>query len=377
MSNMAQMIMEGASIGSAKLSRHYDHDNGAALIAMESAEALNAIFEDVFYTPNTCTITAAMEGVAVEESSQAAIMEAALKGAFAKIKQFFIDLKEKVKEFLHNIKRYLLGVFGNDEKWIKQYEKDLNALSASDLKDYKIKMYNYTIVKALDAAELSASAESLINSMDGMINRIKTLGSGKSGDDGDFDEEIKDIQEKAYKAFLKDICGKDVDEDEVDKELWSMMRDGADNENDKDDVDVAGKKSTFIAALKSSTKDAAAYDKCISKTDSMYQKAIKVVDKAQKDFENIKTDDNGVRTEKTPSSDPMGRQMGIQVERKFGGAGSQYVTSALRSLSSTLSKMQSQQNKAWNAAKSALVERNSTYKKALVGAFAYARKNKK
>lgn len=371
MSNMAQMIMEGASIGSAKLSRHYDHENGAALIAMESAEALNAIFEDVFYTPNTCTITAAMEGVAVEESSQATIMEAALKGAFAKIKQFFIDLKEKVKEFLHNIKRYLLGVFGNDEKWIKQYEKDLNALSASDLKDYKVKMYNYTLEKALDANELVAQADALIAETESNINKIKGQGQFKSADADSFDDEIKEAAEKAYSEFLKGICGKAVDEDEVDKEIWSKMRDGADNENDKDDVDVAGKKSAFIAALKSSTKDVAAYDKCISKTDSMYQKAIKTVDKAQKDFDAIKTNDNGVK------SDTVTSAKGSNYTASFNSGGAQYVSSSLRQLSSTLSKMQSQQNKVWNAAKSALVERNNAYKKALVGAFAYARKNKK
>lgn len=362
MSNMAQMIMEGASIGSAKLSRHYDHENGAALIAMESAEALNAIFEDVFYTPNTCTITAAMEGVAVEESSQATIMEAALKGAFAKIKQFFIDLKEKVKEFLHNIKRYLLGVFGNDEKWIKQYEKDLNALSASDLKDYKVKMYNYTIDSALSADKLATKADSLIAEAEKMIASAKAASHGQKADNDNLEDDLKETADKIYKSFISDLCGKNVDEYEFDKEIWSKMRDGADNENDKEDVDVAGKKSTFIAALKSSTKDAAAYDKCISKTDSMYQKAIKTVDKAQKDFENLKTDNNGVAQDGGNS---------------YGTGARQYVSAALRSMSSNMSKMQSAENKAWNAAKSALVERNNAYKKALVGAFAYARKNKK
>lgn len=363
MSNMAQMIMEGASIGSVKLDRHYDHENGAALIAMECAEALNAIFEDVFYVPNTCTISAAMEGATcVEESSQAAIMEAALKGAFAKIKQFFINLKEKVKEFLHSIKRYLLGIFGNDEKWVKQYEKELNALSGSDLKDYKVKMYNYTIEAAISADALASKADSMIAEAEKAIAAAKAASHGNRADDDNLEDDLKEKSDKTYKDFISDLCGKAVDEDEFDKEIWSKMRGGADGENDKDDVDVAGKKSAFIAALKSSTKDAAAYDKCIAKTDSMYQKAIKTVDKAQKDFEGLKTDDNGVAKD--------GNDM-------YGTGSRQYVSAALRQLSSTLSRMQSAENKAWNAAKSALVERNSAYKKALVGAFAYARKNKK
>ncbi|MCM1218518.1 MAG: hypothetical protein NC548_28860 [Lachnospiraceae bacterium] len=373
MSNMATMIMEGASIGSAKLSRHYDHENGATLIAMESAEALNAIFKDVFYTPNSCTITAAMEGVAVEESSQATVMEAALKGAFAKIKQFFINLKEKVKEFLHNIKRYLLGVFGNDEKWVKQYEKELNALTAADLKDYKVKMYKYTLTTALTADALAKEADDLNAEVEKLIEQFKAQSLTKNGDD--FDDEVDEIAEKRYKAFLKDLCGKDVDEDEVDKELWSKMRDGADNEKDMDDVDVSSAKSTMIAALKSSTKDVAAYDKCISKTDSMYQKAIKTVDKAQKDFDNLKESGMSGPGGEKPKEEKWGDNN--QNTRYYYSGAQTYVSTVLRKMSSTLSKMQSQQNKSWNAAKSALVERNSAYKKALVGAFAYARKNKK
>ena len=87
MSNLASMIMEGTGFGRARLTHSYDHENGAGLIAMESAEALRDIFEAEFYIPNTCTIQATLEGAScVAESSQAAIMEASIKGAFEKIK---------------------------------------------------------------------------------------------------------------------------------------------------------------------------------------------------------------------------------------------------------------------------------------------------
>ena len=50
MSNLATMIMEGSmGIGSkVELAHSYDHENGAGLIAMESAEALKDIFEAEF-----------------------------------------------------------------------------------------------------------------------------------------------------------------------------------------------------------------------------------------------------------------------------------------------------------------------------------------
>ena len=86
MSNLATMVMEGASLGygSAKLDHSYDHENGAGLIAMECAEALHSIFEAEFYVPNTCTIQAAVKGAtSVEESTQASVMEASIKGARA------------------------------------------------------------------------------------------------------------------------------------------------------------------------------------------------------------------------------------------------------------------------------------------------------
>lgn len=352
MSNLATMVMEGVYSGSSRLSRHYDHENGAGLIAMESAEALNAIFEAQFYTPNSCTIQAALEGYSsVEESStQAAIMEAAFKSAFEKIKQFFIDLKDKVKDFLHNIKRYLTGIFGNDEKWVKTYEKELKALKASDLKDYKVKMYNYTIDAALSKVDLAAAADKLMAKVDGRIKEIERASIGQKPDTVD-EESFQNDAEAEYLAFLKDeLVGKSVDADELDKALWSRMRDDADGEGDKEEVQVASKMTTMIDALKNSSKTISAYDTMISKTESMYQKAIKLVDKTEK---------------------------GFKVNEKTGNEGAvQHASAGLRVYSSTLSKMQSAHNKLNNAAKSALVERNSAYKSALTGAFSYARKHK-
>lgn len=372
MALMSTMIMEGASYGG-KLDHSYDHENGSGLIAMESAEALRDIFEASFYSPETCAIQAALEGAScVEESTQAAIMEAALNSAFEKIKQFFINLKDKVKEFLHNIKRYLTGIFSNDEKWVKTYEKELKAIPSADLKDYKVKMYNYNIMAALDKAGLEDKATKLKEGVDQAIDSYVQTTTDKNKNNRpkageDFTDRLNEIAEKQYLDFIKTLVGdKSIDEDELDKELWSMMRGGAETETDKEDVAVSGNINSFIETLKKSSKDISAYDNMISKTESMYQKSIKFVTDLQKKYENA-----AVRGGTGIDKD------NVTVNGHTTGAGGrQYMIEGLRKYSSTLSKMQTADNKKNNAAKSALVERNAAYKSALTGAFAYARKHK-
>lgn len=373
MSNLATMIMEGSGIGGFKatLSHSYDHENGAGLIAMESAEALRDIFEAEFYVTNTCTIAAALEGAScVEESSQAAIMEASVKGAFAKIKQFFIDLKEKVKDFLHNIKRYLTGIFGNDEKWVKNYEKELTALSDKDLKGYEVKMYNYSIVKALDKADIEKFGNMMLSEIQGdMVEMFKGSATNKL-DESDIDDEFKD----AYEGALRDMVGT-TDPDELQKGAWSMMRSGAESDKDKETVSVGKSQiSAYIAAIKNGSKDISAYDTMITKVNKAYDKAIKFVNDCEKKVSNAKTDDNGMATANRSSigAPAVAGKEDITMNSR---TTSQYAM-CLRKYSSYMSKMQSAHNTINTAAKSALQERNSAYKKALTGAFAYARKNK-
>lgn len=365
MSNLASMIMEGANFGSVQLNHHYDHENGAGMIAMESAEALRDIFESVFYVPNTCEIKAALEGVSVEESSQASVMEASFKGAFEKIKQFFISLRDKVKDFLHNIKRYLTGIFGNDEKWIKTYEKELTALDKGALKDYEVKMYKYSEeVADMTKDGIEGEVSKITAKVESTMSQLKRDNIGSTKDEtSDYDDQM----EIMFKNFVKEKLGGSYDDDEIDKAIWSKMRSGADDAKDMEDVKVVGIMSNAIAALKASTKTLAAYDNLISKTDKAYNEAIKTVDKAAKEA--------GEAADKAGDSTSLkmedGKFVGVPNSKLHGAT-----AALLRSYSSTVSKMQSVENKIVNAKKSALVERNAAYKKALVGCFSYAKKNK-
>lgn len=365
MSNLATMIMEGSMGVSGNIKHEYGHEGGAALIAMESAEALRDIFEAEFYVPNTCTITAAMEGAScVEESSQAAIMEASIRDAFQKIKEFLIKLKNKVMNFLHNIKRYLLGIFGNDKKWVENYADDLKNLSAESLKGYEVKMYTYTLGEAIALSDYVTDTKKVV------LKNFDDLTGVDERDDDSFNDQMDGI----YSEFIESLVDHKVSEDEYSKAVWSKFRDGAINETDKKDVAVGSNIQKFIDAIKSSTKDVESFNKTITDTDKAYKDAIKFVDNARNKVEDAPKNKNN--TYNLNKEDMIGSKDyaagNITSEKKR-----QNYLKYLRAFSSTISKMQTAHNTFNTARKTALEERNKAYKKALVGAFGYARKHNK
>lgn len=396
MANLASIIMEGATFGSGysgKLSHSYDHENGAAMIAMESAEALRDIFETTFYVPNTCEIAAALEGAScVEESSQSAIMEGAFKNAFAKIKDFFIKLKDKVIELLHSIKRYLDGIFKSDQDWVKKYKSDLNALKSGDLKDYEVKMYKYTNLEHETGIQ-EALDESLVDMM-GSINYI--ISKGKDDTDEVDDDSLEESADKTYASFIKGtgIGADPEDSDDIAEKIFGYFRDGATDETDKDNVSVASNISSWVSALEKSNKELSAYDKEINTTKKAYDKIIKYIDGIERKVDKLNISDGKTGTVKTTGTTPVwnhnkttNKNEVVGYKRDANKAEASYeisttqaqsnITAKLRSLSSVTSKCQSTANQILTAKKTAYVERNAAYKKALMGAFAYARKNKK
>lgn len=390
MANLASIIMEGATFGSGistKLSHSYDHENGATLIAMESAEALRDIFETTFYVPNTCEIAAALEGAScVEESSQMVIMEGAFKNAFAKIKEFFIKLKDKVIEFLHSIKRYLDGIFKSDQDWVKKYKNDLKNLKSGDLKDYEVKMYTYTHLENDTGIQ-----EKLEYELGKTVDRINAYIFGHKDDSSEVDDDAFDEEmDKKYADFIKGL-GLDADpedNDDITEKIFSYYRDGATSESDKDDVSVASNMSSWISALEGSGKALSAYDKEIAASKKGYEKIIKYIDGVEKKVDKLNISDGKPGSFSTSGVERLKDENGMytgnvkkndkSVDNKISTTQAQSnITARLRALSSTASKMQTTANQALTAKKTAYVERNGAYKKALMGAFAYARKNKK
>ena len=373
MANLARMIMEGGSIGSsANLTHSYDHEDGAGLIAMESAVALRDIYEAQFYIPNTCEIEAAFEGAScVEESSYASIMEGAFKNAIERIKEFFVKLKDKVLEFLHNIKRFLSGVFQSAEKWVKTYEKELNNIK-NDLKDYEIQGFKYDIKikKVMDKGVIGY--DKIIQMAEYKVNSVLKTDASTSDkkisklDEKNSEDDLVEEYKKVYTTYVKNLIGKsDIDDDEIDETIWKLMRSGASSKNDTERISVSSIFSTAIDALKNSVKEVDEFDDVIKNTRTQYDDALKFLNKTESKFKDI-SDEGGKVT--NPKSGK---------EQSWSSTKASYISKQLSAFSSITSKMQTLANKYTSAAKVALQERNRMYYSALKGAFAYARKNTK
>lgn len=383
MSNLASMIMEGAGyIGSGSLKRHYDHENGCGLIAMESAEALRDIFEAEFYIPNSNTIRATLEGTSYDAYSS--IMEAKEGSVFQKIKDFFIKLKNKVMDFFHSVKRYLLGVFGDDVKWVNNYEKELRAIRSEQLKDYTFKMYNY---KNLDnelkrTESIATLMENLVEKTKSNINRVASTVNKEIEINEDT---IKEIYDKEFEKEVKSILP-DGDVDDIPKSVWSHLRDGANDESNKEEFDIGTSQiSTYIASIKNGPKTVNQLDKLLGSIKKAYDKAIKLIDDAEKDVSSAKISDGGygeinrksVGEDDYISEDPATKTKITLSTTNYSKKWLTEYAKQLRGMSAHYSNLQSLNNTLVTGIKTAYTERNSAYKKALVGAFGYARKHSK
>ena len=86
--SLTQTLMNGGMIGTSINPAKYNHDNGALRIATESVEELHDIFMTTFYATEQAELGAVHEGVALENSSYAAVYEGAVADAFTKVKEF-------------------------------------------------------------------------------------------------------------------------------------------------------------------------------------------------------------------------------------------------------------------------------------------------
>ena len=130
----------------------------------------------------------------------------------------------------------------------------------------------------------------------------------------------------------------------------------------------------YIKAIKNSPKDLSAYDTTISKIDAAYNKAVKYINDCEKNVNDATEDKTGIKKMNGASVGLPGKTEGTKVGMNSKKA-SNYAM-CLRKYASYTSKIQNLTNTVYSASKSALQERNKAYKKALTGAFGYAKKNK-
>ena len=353
--SLARTLMNGGIVGTLESNinpSRYGHEQGATVIAMESVEELHEIFLES-YNYEQADLAAATEGVALEGSQYEAVAEASMKGMFTKIKEFFIKLRDKVKAFLHEVRKYLDAVFMSGKDFAKKYEKEIDKMD--NIKDFSYKMFTYDDA-AIDSVDKYAdpkdAADEMTSVLDDVFAQAEKLDKNSDlGDAGleDIDRLIKEIKDTSEDDRIVQTVtyGKCKSADDFDEYAFGKFRKGATGPDDKEDKDLSGSDVKSMAKTLVDSKALSRFDSVQSSSDKLYATAIKKVDAAEKKFSNAKG----------------------QVASKS--------AEALRLYSSGVSKLQSYDNRMINAWKAAVKERDSVYKSVIMAAFANNRKNSK
>lgn len=268
---LASMLMESALGGvpnaTPEAVAKYTHENGAVLIAMETAEDIHEIFLEGFYGLESLEFShekATMEGASQDVlESIAGNIKAKAKNTIKMIREKLQSLWEKVKGFAKNVKTYILSVFQNGSKFAKAHQKELKALNLGS--DFTYDLYDYTI-----EASCSKMSDAISSTFDGVNSSLKTLSNAsKTSDTGDRTLEKKKM---IYDDLIKSSFGGDTDEDSVNTYIWGAMRGNTKSTSDKNHM--SGKIDALVDALIGAPKLTTSFDNAWKKQDKMFKDAM-------------------------------------------------------------------------------------------------------
>ena len=359
--SLTQTLMNGGMVGCSINPARYNHDNGALRIATESVEELHDIFMTTFYATEQAELGAVHEGVALEESSYAAVYEGAVRDAFTKVKEFFKKLWDKVKAWFHNVKRFFDSLIMSGKDFVKKYKNDIN--KAHNIKDFEFKMFDYNDA-LINSADKNVDIDGVSTAM---FNDL--MSCVKSGDVyAKYDDVKKEFEHDAVvKSYGTGFFHKNVNDLEEFNDLcYSVFRSKKGvtgiTKDDKEDVDITDI-STYASILENAGNIKSVVDSMAKKTDKTYTNAIKQVENLEKEERSKKYDG--------PDAGKNG-----QAEQDF-NANKSNISKVLNGVSSALSTMQSMTNTYMNEWKVVVKERDSVYKQLIIAGLANHRKNSK
>lgn len=378
--SLTQTLMNGGMIGCSINPARYNHDNGALRIATESVEELHDIFMTTFYATEQAELGAVHEGVALENSSYAAVYEGAVRDAFTKVKEFFKKLWDKVKAWFHSVKRFFDSLFMSGREFVKKYAADIR--KATNIRDFSYKMFDYDDAKINSVDKdynVDEAAAKIIDAAQDVMFTDKMKAALKSGDQdkingvssADTYEKYESVKKKLetdelIKTQSGSIVGKTVtDRDEFNEACFAAFRKGAESKDDKDDMDISDL-SRFTTALESGGNLVSKIDTMTRKVDKAYKNAIKWVDDLEKETRTIKYED-----------------LGAGGKKEFGNNKETFTaiqtnaSKVMNLVSSAISTVQGLHNTYMNEWKTAIKERDSVYKQVIIAGLANHRKNSK
>ena len=273
---LASMLMESA-LGlipdvSPEYMAKYNHEDAPMLIAIESAEDINEIFNEGFYAMEALEFSkakATMEG-ASDEVLEGIVGNLKTKAgnAIKTIKEKLKALWEKVKAFFANTKKLLTAIFGNAAKFAKAHEKELKALK---LNGFKAEAFKYTFDKGFDKSKVIESAAERIGSLADKATK-DTTALGNKTESG--------VREE-YSDLIKASFGGSEDESSISDFIWGSFRNGAKSTADKITVQ-GGDFSGIVDALIGSPKLMNDFESNWKAMDKIFKNAITKCQAAEK-----------------------------------------------------------------------------------------------
>lgn len=383
--SLTQTLMNGGMIGCSINPARYNHDNGALRIATESVEELHDIFMTTFYATEQAELGAVHEGVALEESSYAAVYEGAVRDAFTKVKEFLKKLWDKVKAWFHSVKRFLDSLFMSGKEFVKKYAADIR--KANNIKDFEFKMFDYNN-ELIDSADKSLEPDKYAEEI---YNKGIEAAKDDNGPGG----------YKAYEAFKKECehdnlvkkYGTEIlknkiqvqDGEEFNDACYAIFRSKKNekqlNKDDKEEIEVTNI-SDYATILEGTGNLRSSVDYMIKKTDKAYSNAIKKVNDFEKETRTTKFDDiSAAEKDKYKDGkvkDANGNDTDVdKYDTARYESDTKNASKVLNQLASAMSTIQGLENTYLNAWKTVVKERDSVYKQLIIAGLANHRKNSK
>ena len=218
---------------------------------------------------NTIMQAVGVAELAVFESTGAEMIYEAgdVKGFFGKMKEFFMNLWEKIKGLFKKFFAMFDSYTKNDKDFIAKYKKDITA--ATNLKGFKYKGYNFT----LDAVDVQRSA-----------NKIQSLlpnstPNNKSGLE-EFIKKFEDRVELVEKMRGAAIGESSLEASEFAKELFKALRSGEDT---KEEIDNISASEQLLAISENSALKKAAQNQ-YKVLEKEVKEAINTLEKSEKEL---------------------------------------------------------------------------------------------
>lgn len=276
--------------------KKYSAEYGEQLIAMETLADSQAIFECAFYDLEVMEFQSymnsanngVMEGTIVMEGFKDKVASI-IETVKAKIK----DLWEKFKSWMHNVKRYLEGIFMDAGDFVNKYEAELKVLKLSG---FKYPLYKYPdILKEVDTL-----TKPIVNETEQWLDSNKEIfltktfkgvraseaESGKPmSTNYDDDTEKYEFNDDSKTTMLHEFCDRSVDNiDEARNYYWEKFRLDVTYGDKKDEI-VISKLDAYINVLKSSKSKLSSLDKVTNSADTLFKKALSALDKTKSDLD--------------------------------------------------------------------------------------------